>query len=71
MRTHVQLSLKRLWLGRHEPDAMRDPDGEHRDTPDMLNKTLHGSKSMRHATNKRQTVEDGMKRTLSKMILFP
>ena len=71
MSTREQSSWNRLRLGRREPDAMRDPDVEWRDTPDASNRTLQGRESMRQATESRWTVEFGMKRTLSRVMLLP
>lgn len=39
---------------------MSNLDGEHRDTPEVSNKMLHSSESMRQAIERRQMVEDGM-----------
>ena len=49
---------------------MREPDMEHKDTPEASKRTLQGRESMRQATDSRWTVELGMNRTLSKVMLL-
>ena len=66
-----QLSWKRFRLGSCEPEAMREPEGAWRDTPEVLKRTLHGRESMRHTTDKRRTVVVRIKRALSRVMLLP
>ena len=49
---------------------MREPDMERKDTPEASKRTLQGRESMRQATDSRWTVELGMNRTLSKVMLL-
>ena len=60
-----------MQFSRREPDAMMVPEGETRLTPVAWKLALQGSKSIRRATESRWTVDVGMKRALSRVIVCP
>ena len=71
MRMQEQSSWKRFREGRREPDAIAAPEGERRVTPVEVNRTVQGRESMRQATERRRTVEEGMKSALSRVTCDP
>ena len=48
-----------MWFGRHDPEAKRAPKGDLSETPASEKVTLQWRESMRHATERRWTVDKG------------
>ena len=64
-------AVKRLQLDRHDPEARRVSEGNFSEVPDSEKVMSQCRESIMHATERRWTVDEGMKRTLFKMICAP